>query len=125
MALIAPKTLDCHTGLEVNLTFAILKKILTMLHRNAVLTISHSKILQDQAWTLLWPPWTLGWGLRWGLQGRQAGPGYPQGYPSPQRPRLPAITNLCVQVRPSNFPNVDFPSSLNGESSQNLLNKIK
>ena len=118
MALIAPKTLDCHTGLEVNLTFAILKKILTMLHRNAVLTISHSKILQDQAWTLLWPPWTSGWGLCWGLQGRQAGPGYPQGHPSPQRPRLPAITNLCVQVRPSNFPNVDFPSSLNGEVSE-------
>lgn len=37
MALTVPKTLDCRTGLEVNLTFEILKKILTMLHRNAVL----------------------------------------------------------------------------------------
>lgn len=42
-----------------------------------------------------------------------------------RRHHLPAITNLCMQARLSDFPNIDFPSSLNGERSQNLLNKIK
>lgn len=88
-------------------------------------TNSHSEILQNQAQTLFWPQWTRGWGLRWGLRSRQVGPGYPQGHLSPQCPRLPAITNLCMQVRPSTFPNINFPSSLNGERSRNLLNKIK
>lgn len=38
---------------------------------------------------------------------------------------LPAITNLCMQATLSDFPNIDYPSSPNGERSQNLLNKIK
>ena len=52
------------------------------------------------------------------------GLGVPQGDQLPPRPLPPGITNLCTQVRLSDFPNIIFPSSLNSEMSQNLPNKI-